>query len=177
MDNQIHFVHVTGEYPYLKELLDIRDEAFPENERSSDRNLDAYINNTRFTTYAVEDNERLVGFTVLINIDEDYSYLLYLAIGQQFRSKHYGSIVLQNLINNELKGKALFGCIEALLPESENYTQRVKRAEFYTRNGMTVLDKVFCKEPVGSFQFFCSDSKVDFETLKQKMLMLAASSK
>lgn len=175
MDNKINFVRVTEEYSHLEEFFDIRDEAFPENERSKERDISEYIGNPKLTTFAVEDDGCLIGFTVLINIDEEYVYLLYLAIGQQFRSKHYGSIVLQKLTNEELKGKVLFGCIEALLPDAENYAQRVKRAEFYTRNNMTVLDEVLSREPIGNFQFFCSDTEAGFDTLKQKMGMLAAS--
>lgn len=177
MENNIQFIPVTKEYKHLEELLDIRDEAFPENERGTDRNIDMYLNIPAFSFYAIEDEGELIGFTVLLNIDKDYVFLLYLAIGQQYRNKHYGSIVIQKLFEDILNERILFGCIEALLPEASNYEQRVKRAEFYKRNNFTVLENVFTKEPSGSFQFFCSDPEVKFETLIGKMKALASSAK
>ncbi len=39
MDAKIVFTKVTPEYEHLEELFDIRDEAFPENERSTTCNL------------------------------------------------------------------------------------------------------------------------------------------
>lgn len=65
MDNKINFVRVTEEYSHLEEFFDIRDEAFPENERSKERDISEYTGNPKPTTFAVEDDGSLIGFTVL----------------------------------------------------------------------------------------------------------------
>ena len=81
-------------------------------------------------------------------------------------------MILSRGIDELIKDKILFGCIEALIPETQNYEQRVKRAQFYTKNGMYVLDEILHKDPIGDFQFFCSDKSVTVETLKIKMASL-----
>ena len=171
-DVKVKFVKVTPEYEHLEELFDIRDEAFPENERSTTRNLETSSENSKLIIYGIEDNNQLIGFTYMYYIDDDFVYLLYLAIGQAYRDKHYGSIVLRTIIDDLLKDKILFGCIEALIPEAQNYEQRVKRAQFYTRNSMYILDEILHKDPIGDFQFCCSDKSVTSETLKLKMASL-----
>lgn len=172
MDAKIVFTKVTPEYEHLEELFDIRDEAFPENERSTTRNLDALSESTKLIIYGIEDDNQLIGFTYLFYLDDDFVYLLYLAIGQQFRNKHYGSVVLRTLIDDLLKDKVLFGCIEALIPEAQNYEQRVKRAQFYTRNDMYILDDIISKDSIGDYQLICSDKNVTADTLKQKLMSL-----
>lgn len=172
MDAKIVFTKVTPEYEHLEELFDIRDEAFPENERSTTRNLDALSESPKLIIYGIEDDNQLIGFTYLFYLDDDFVYLLYLAIGQQFRNKHYGSVVLRTLIDDLLKDKVLFGCIEALIPEAQNYEQRVKRAQFYTRNDMYILDDIISKDSIGDYQLICSDKNVTADTLKQKLMSL-----
>lgn len=172
MDAKIVFTKVTPEYEHLEELFDIRDEAFPENERSTTRNLDALSESSKLIIYGIEDDNQLIGFTYLFYLDDDFVYLLYLAIGQQFRNKHYGSVVLRTLIDDLLKDKVLFGCIEALIPEAQNYEQRVKRAQFYTRNDMYILDDIISKDSIGDYQLICSDKNVTADTLKQKLMSL-----
>lgn len=175
MDANIIFTRITPEYEHLEELFDIRDEAFPENERSTTRNIDALSENSKLVIYGIEDDNQLIGFTYLIYLDDDFVYLLYLAIGQQFRDKHYGSLVLRTLIDDLLKDKVLFGCIEALIPETPNYEQRVKRAQFYTRNDMHILDKIIHKDLIGDYQLVCSDKNVSADTLKQKLMSMQPS--
>ena len=168
-ETNIDFIKVTSKYEHLEELFDIRDEAFPENEISKSRNIDKMIKNTKLIIYGIEDNHQLIGFTQLYYYDDGFVYMLYLAIGRQFRNKHYGSIALRTLIDNMLKDKILFASIEALIPGTQNYEQRVKRAQFYTRNDMYILDKIIHADSIGDFQLCCTDKIVTADTLIQKL--------
>ena len=116
-----------------------------------------------------EDDIVPVGFMQLRHCGDNAYYGIYLAIGKEFRNRHYGSYALKLVIEEYLKGKMMFGCVEALLPEAENYQQRVDRARFYRRNGMFVLDGVADAGKMGKYQFVCTDPNVTFEQLKAKM--------
>ena len=61
MDAKIVFTKATPEYEHLEELFDIRDEAFPENERSTTRNLDALSESPKLIIYGIEDDNQLIG--------------------------------------------------------------------------------------------------------------------
>ncbi len=64
MDAKIIFTKVTPEYEHLEELFDIRDEAFPENERSTTRNLDALSETRRLMGICAEKDVRHTGFAL-----------------------------------------------------------------------------------------------------------------
>ena len=165
----LHIAPLTLDYPYLERLLDIRDEAFPANERIASRDVSAYTEKNGYVTLVFEDDDVPVGFMQMRYCGDDAYYGIYLAIGKEFRNRHYGSCALKLVIEEYLKGKMMFGCVEALLPEAENYQQRVDRARFYQRNGMFVLDGVVDTGKMGKYQFVCTDPNVTFEELKAKM--------
>ena len=165
----LRIVPVTPDYPNTERLLDIRDEAFPANERIDSRDVALYREENGYVFLAFEDDSMPVGFALLRDCGDEAYYGIYLAIGKEFRNRHYGSCALKLVIEEYLKGKMLFGCVEALLPEVENYQQRVDRLRFYQRNGMFVLDGVLDAGPMGKYQFVCTDPNVSFEQLKAKM--------
>ena len=165
----LRIVPVTPDYPNTERLLDIRDEAFPANERIDSRDVALYREENGYVFLAFEDDRMPVGFVLLRDCGDEAYYGIYLAIGKEFQNRHYGSRVMKLLIEEYLKGKMMFGCVEALLPEAENYQQRVDRIRFYQRNGMFVLDGVVDAGKMGKYQFVCTDPNVTFEQLKAKM--------
>ena len=165
----LRIVPLTTDYPYLERVLDIRDEAFPANERPNSRKVSSYNKDNGYVNLVFEDDNVPIGFMQLRRCGDNAYYGLYLAIGKEFQNRHYGSRVMKLLIEEYLKGKMMFGCVEALLPESENYQQRVNRVRFFQRNGMFVLDGVLDAGPMGKYQFVCTDPNVTFEQLKAKM--------
>lgn len=165
----LHIAPLTLDYPYLERVLDIRDEAFPTNERIASRDVSSYTEENGYVTLVFEDDNVPVGFMQLRHCGDNAYYGIYLAIGKEFRNRHYGSRALKLVIEEYLKEKMMFGCVEALLPEAENYQQRVDRVRFYQRNGMFVLDGVLDAGPMGKYQFVCTDPNVSFEQLKAKM--------
>ena len=173
MDNDVctglRIVPLTSDYPHLERVLDIRDEAFPANERPDSRNVSSYNKDNGYVNLVFEDDNVPVGFMQLRHCGDNAYYGIYLAIGKEFRNRHYGSRALKLVIEEYLKGKMLFGCVEALVPEAENYQQRADRVRFYQRNGMFVLDGVLDGGPRGTYQFVCTDPNMTFEQLKAKM--------
>ena len=165
----LRIVPLTSEYPYLERLLDIRDEAFPPNERPNSRDVSSYNEKNGYVTLVFEDDNVPIGFMQMRHCGGDAYYGIYLAIGKEFQNRHYGSRTLKLVVEEYLKEKMLFGCVEALLPEAENYQQRVNRVRFFQRNGMYLLDGVMDSGPMGKYQFICTDPNVTFEQLKAKL--------
>lgn len=173
--NGLRIVPLTPDYPYLDSIFDMRDEAFPKNERPTTREVSPFTEENGYVTLAFEDDNVPIGFMQLYRCEENVYFGLYLAIGKEFRNKHYGTRVLNMVIEEYLKDTMMFGCVEALIPEAENYQQRLDRIRFYQRNGMFVLDGVFDAEPFGKYQFVCTKPNVTFEQLKAKISPVIAS--
>lgn len=68
----------------------------------------------------------------------DLVYLFYFAIDEKQRGKGYGSRLLWKL-QEQYKGKVIFLAREQLVESARNYEQRVKRREFYSKNGFVDL--------------------------------------
>lgn len=173
MDNKdctgLEIVPLTPDYPYLDCLNDILDEAFPANERLASRDITSFSKDSRYVILVFEDDHVPVGFLQMLHCGEDAYYVMYLAIGKEFRNRSYGSRVMKLAADEYLKGKIVFGCVEALLPEAPNYQQRVDRVRFYQRNGMVLLDEVIDVGEIGKYQLVCNDPNVTSEQLKAKM--------
>lgn len=171
-NSDIRMVTVTLDYPYLKKISEIYEEAFPPNERPSDISIDDFIKDKRNYLLAIEDDNDIVGFALLQDCGDGFLYLRFFAIAREFRGKEYGSIVLNLLKNVYYKEKYLFGVIEALLPETDNYEQRLLRRDFYVRNGWILRDRVIDAGYMGKYQVIYSKSDTDFGLLASKLRML-----
>ncbi|MFD1176458.1 GNAT family N-acetyltransferase [Paenibacillus puldeungensis] len=79
------------------------------------------------------DDNQFVGFTYLIT-HQQLTFILYLAIDPSLRSQGYGQKVLAG-IKEKYPGNRIVLNIEAVDESSDNYQQRLKRREFYVRNG------------------------------------------
>lgn len=120
------------EYSEIKNLCAT---AFPKNEQMPVwvLRLLAKRNGIDFTAYYDNDTFCGISYTVCKN---DTVFVLYLAVNDKIRSKGYGSQILDSIKKNYI-GKSVVLNIEPLDSDAENYEQRVKRFEFYKRNGFS----------------------------------------
>lgn len=65
---------------------------------------------------------------------EQMMYVLYLAVNDEIRSKGYGTMML-NYLRDICGKKEITLNVEPLDKNASNYEQRVRRMEFYNRNG------------------------------------------
>ena len=86
--------------------------------------------------YIQEDNE-FIGLAITMN-DQDIVLLDYFAITQSKRNQGYGTKALKQL-NDIYNNHRLFIEIETTLESSDNQHERLKRKQFYLRNGMKEL--------------------------------------
>lgn len=113
----------------------INEEAFPDIERMDMDEMFAFAENTDSEMLGFYDGETPVGFTLLVK-NEVCAYLFFLAIDAKKRSKGYGSAALRKLFE-EYRDQQVILDFEEMDESAENYEQRVRRKQFYLRNGFS----------------------------------------
>lgn len=107
--------------------------SFPANERIP-MNLLLWKAKRDFVDFLImyDDDDVFVGFTYLIT-RKDLTYVLYIAIDNNIRSKGYGSRAL-TLIKEKYPNNRIILNIEFVDEMANNYEQRLTRRKFYVRN-------------------------------------------
>ncbi|MCT1578740.1 GNAT family N-acetyltransferase [Oceanobacillus kimchii] len=129
---------ITKDFNDINKLKRLFIKAFPKNERlplwfllmKADKDFVDFI--------GFYDEDDFIGFTYLIT-NKDLIFVLYLAIDSSQRSKGYGGAVLSK-IKELYPNNRLILNIEAIISNSQNYEQRVKRKNFYIKMGTSILE-------------------------------------
>ena len=123
---------ITSKSLNLETIKELYFQAFPENER---RPFEDMITDTssHIEVLAFYDGSVFCGFACLLNTQK-ISHIIYLAIDENLRSNGYGSQVL-TLLHEYKHGSRVIVDIERQNKISENNEQRLKRKQFYLRNG------------------------------------------
>ena len=79
-----------------------------------------------------EDNH-FIGFANVL-FYQDICYMFFLAIANEYRNKGYGSLIIQEAFK-KYQGKRFVLCFEEVDDKYEDNSYRIKRREFYYRNG------------------------------------------
>lgn len=138
-------------FPYYKDKYSVKElyvSAFPKSERFPFWILKNCSNNSNVHLDAILWDDKLVGMQFIVKYD-NISYLMYLAIDDNYRNKGLGSRVLRDLV---IKNDNILLCIEKTdINDEDNIKNR--RKNFYLRNG-------FC-----STGYSFEDSGVDYEII------------
>ncbi len=126
-----------ADYPKVKALYK---SAFPREERAPFFLMKRRAQSGRGQLLIARDGGMFTGFAYII-CHLDMAYLFYFAIVQGKRGAGYGTRILKEL-QEKYRGKRLFLAREQLDESAHNYEQRVKRHEFYLRNG---FEDLHCK--------------------------------
>ena len=111
----------------------INDEAFPLLERMSFDEIFDFASDTNTDVLGIYDDKKPIGFVVLLK-NEECGYIYYLAMDSRIRSKGYGSAAIQKMI--EVYSDLLLVLdFEVIDENAENNAQRIRRKNFYLRNG------------------------------------------
>ena len=111
----------------------INDEAFPPSERMRFDEIFAFAADTNTDVLGIYDNKKAVGFAVLLK-NKECGYIYFLAIDSHARSKGYGSAALQKMLG-VYPDLQLVLDFEVIDENAENNIQRIRRKNFYLRNG------------------------------------------
>lgn len=79
------------------------------------------------------ENDLFCGISYTSSTDS-MMYVLYLAVNDEIRSKGYGTKIINQLKEMSV-GKEVTLNVEPLDEKADNYSKRVRRMEFYIRNG------------------------------------------
>lgn len=132
----------------IKQIEELYYSAFPKEERTPFPLMKLRAKQNKGVMLAACENGRFVGFAYVIE-HKDCAYLFYLAIIPEMRGTGLGTAILDKLKEHYKRGR-LFLAREALDPSSDNYEQRVRRHNFYIRNG---FEDYPCKIHEGTVTF------------------------
>ncbi len=123
-------------YPSAKKLYL---EAFPPEEQAPFLMLLWKSMKKSVDFWSIYAGNQWAGFLYIAN-DANLSYVFYFAICPEYRGKGIGSQALQEA-QRYYAGRKFFLAIERLDEYAENYSERVKRKQFYLRNGFQDLHR------------------------------------
>lgn len=107
--------------------------AFPEEERPPVNIFFEKANNSNNELLGFYDNNQFIGFTNLL-FYQDICYIFFLAVSPSKRNKGYGSNIL-TYIKQKYTNYVLLLCYDEVDPKYSDNSTRIRRRDFYYRNG------------------------------------------
>ncbi len=134
--------------------------AFPEDERPP---VDIFFykgNDEAFDIIAFYE-EDFVGFASLIHYKE-YTYVFFLAVKDEYRGHGYGTKILSYL-KKQYQNRVIILCFEEVDPKYEDYPNRIRRKQFYLKNGFIDNHLKSCEYGVIYDIFYYGDHQITFD--------------
>lgn len=128
-----NFLDIKNDREYNKKVKKLYTSAFPKDERIPFILLKLLARKNKAKFYGIYDNKKFVGLIYNIYY-KDIILIYYFAIDKESRSKGYGSKILEFIKQKYNKHRIVLS-IEQIDKNSNNYKQRVKRKQFYIKNG------------------------------------------
>jgi GNAT superfamily N-acetyltransferase len=125
--------NITRKLPEYKEVVKIYRDEFPATERMPMFFMNLYAKRENVRFLALYDDEKFVGFAYLIT-HKTLTYLFFFAVKSSEHSKGYGSKIL-TFIKKRYAGNRIVLIIEEINSTAENSAQRIRRRDFYIKNG------------------------------------------
>lgn len=157
---------VTSEFPDMHLLDGLALEAFPPEEYLAPAEIIEMSLKTDLDFWGLYDKDSFIGFCVIVRY-ADIAYLFFLAITPENRSKGYGSTILATL-SEQYKSSRFVVDFEMIEEQAPNAEQRIRRKDFYLRNGFRETGHFLAYFGV-SYEVLCKNKDFDFQTFK-KML-------
>lgn len=127
----------------LVQVSDLYEKAFPEEERLPWKDILRLTDEMPLDFSAYYEAETFVGFTIVWPRSEN-NWFWYFAVDEWLRGRGYGQQILSCIL--ELyKDKQLILDMESPRQECDNLAQRLRRRDFYLKNGFidTEVEKTF----------------------------------
>ncbi len=149
----------------------INKEAFPLSERMSMDEIFSFAANTDTDVLGIYDVDTPVGFTVILK-NKKCGYVYYLAIDKRVRSKGYGGAALEKLFETYPWLQIILD-FEEIDANAENSAQRLRRKEFYLRNGFHETG-CFTMLNGARFEVVCSGGELRKDAFKDLLNVIHA---
>ena len=121
-------------------------EAFPRDERAPYKRLIMNYRKGNADFVAIRDDDETIGMIYTI-IHKDLAYVFYFALKPQYRYQGKGTKVLE-LMRERYRDRRLFLAVERLDEPCDNLEDRIKRHDFYAKNGYIDLDYRLYERPL-----------------------------
>lgn len=141
-----------------KKIVSIYKTSFPKVEQFPIWILRMLSHLKNVNSFAFYDEEKLCGFSYFL-VNDETIFILYLAVNSEIRSKGYGSQIL-SWIKNKYKEKTIFLDVEKIDKSADNYNQRIKRIEFYEKNGIYQTNNFFTYDGV-TYEILSTDKSMN----------------
>ena len=125
---------LTAGDPAAASVSRINEEAFPPAERIPLAEMFGYAERADAAVWGFFENDQPAGFALTLRNDRCV-YISYFAIRADLRGQGLGGEALRLLLR-QFPGRQPVLDMEPADPESDNYEQRVRRRDFYLRNGV-----------------------------------------
>ncbi len=137
-------------------------ESFPEHERVPPEKLEAHLHRGDAEWLGIYDH----GFRGMVYLifNRDVLFILYLAVDPSFRDTGYGSSAIEAVLERH-PGRKTYLNIEPPDDECGNREQRIRRLEFYVRNGFVPCMKR--RTPDGVFLTMCYRDRITDEEIER----------
>lgn len=158
----LKFLDIKNNREYNKKVKKLYNSAFPKEERIPILLLKLLARKNKAKFYGIYDNKKFVGLVYNVYY-KDIIFIYYLAIDKESRGQGYGSKVLE-FIKQKYSQYRIILSIEPVDKNANNYEQRIKRKEFYTKNGFRdanytikerniIYDMLYCNKKVTLQEF------------------------
>ncbi|MCH5163175.1 MAG: GNAT family N-acetyltransferase [Clostridiales bacterium] len=131
------------EYSAVKRIYN---EAFPPCERAPFRIIKRRAQSGSAQMLAAKIGDEIIGFAYVVANDK-VCYLFYLAVRKDSRGGGVGTEIVR-FVKDAYQGKKIFIAREKLDEPCDNYDMRVRRRDFYVRNGFTDIPRTIKEGPV-----------------------------
>ena len=157
---------ITKESRFWQQINSLAKEAFPAEEYLAPDKLVEMSMADNFDFLALTNDDTFVGFMV-VQTHKNLAYLFFLAIDSSFRAKGYGRCAIETLrlLYPDKKQVVDFEMLDEAAP---NNKQRIKRRQFYLKNGYKETG-LFLSYLGVDYEVFCMGS--DFEPQEFKDMM------
>lgn len=143
-----------------RQFVKLYETAFPVDERKPFGFMEELVRAGKMDMLAVMNEERFVGLAILL-LTEKAVLLDYFAVCPAVRNLGYGGKALGMLLQRYGKKRMILE-IEAEDPQAENALCRVKRKEFYLRNGIRKTG-VYAHVYHTDFELLSSDGELSYQ--------------
>ena len=157
---------ITKESRFWQQVNSLAREAFPPEEYLAPESLVEMSRADNFDFFALTDDDAFIGFMV-VQTHKDLAYLFFLAVDPSCRAKGYGSRAIETL-------RALYPgkkqVVDFEMPDSAapNNEQRMRRRQFYLRNGYRETG-LFLSYLGVDYEVFCMGGEFEPQAFKDMM--------
>lgn len=147
----------------------INKEAFPDCERVSINEFFIMEQKSNAEFLVIYDKETPVGFILTVK-NEECAYLFFLAINKNKRSNGYGGKALKALAERYANLQIILD-FEEIDQTADNFLQRIKRKDFYLKNGFHETGRYTLMNSV-RFEVVCNKAPLNEAAFKRLLPVL-----